>query len=71
MWFWFKQPLVGEGALRDEPKHRLRRRLTRLGIVTYLSEESFMIKRRLYVKAQHFGCSHLDTRYEHTVQPLS
>ena len=20
MWFWFKQLLVGEGALRDEPK---------------------------------------------------
>ena len=27
MWLRFKQPLVGEGALRDEPKQRLRRRL--------------------------------------------
>ena len=28
MWFWSKQPLVGEGALRDYPKQRLLRRLT-------------------------------------------
>ena len=27
MWFWFKQPLVGEGALLKKPKQWLRRRL--------------------------------------------
>ena len=26
MWFWFKQPLVGEGALCDKPKLWLQRR---------------------------------------------
>ena len=27
MWFWFKQPVGEEGALRYDPKQRLRRRL--------------------------------------------
>ena len=37
MWFWFKQPLVEEGALCDKPKQRLQRRLmhTQQSIVLY------------------------------------
>ena len=60
MWFRLKQPLVGEGALRDKHKQRLRRRLRfpkpRAGLFLKPIKSNPGLKVDLRVKLLHQCC---------------
>ena len=59
MWFWFKQPLVGEGVLSD--KQWLRRRLVQYMPHAFLKNEGIILQ--CWTKTQKYPVTNKVSRY--------